>query len=191
MIKVLGNQTFYDISIQYFGTADYAFLIAVANKKSISSTLASGDELVLPNVPIIPEVIQFYKSRNIVPATGIKLQEDQELIKETGFVPTLERKNQNGLVKVKALNRQTFYDVSIQYYGTADYAFSIAYANQKSISSTLKSGDELVLPQNVKDEKAIQYYVARNIVPATGLTLQTPIVVSLDYELPGEFPLSF
>lgn len=190
-MKAKANQTFYDISIQYFGTADYAFDIALLNKRSIFSTLSNGEELKLPSLPIITEVVQYYQARAIMPATGIKLQPEVDLISETGSVIPLARKNQNGFKKIKVLNRQTFYDLSVQYFGTADFAFEIAFLNQKSISSTLTGGEELVLPMLTKDLKSLQYYDARNIIPATGLTIQPPSVATLEYEFPGEFPFSF
>lgn len=190
-MKAKANQTFYDISIQYFGTADYAFDIALLNQKSITSTISNGEELKLPSLPIITEVVQYFQARAIMPATGIKLQPEVDLISETGFVVPMVRKNQNGLEKVKVLNRQTFYDLSVQYFGTADYAFEIAFLNQKSVSSTLTGGEELVLPMFTKDLKALQYFAARNIIPATGLSIQPPFVAKLEYEFPGEFPFSF
>ncbi|MBA4133341.1 MAG: hypothetical protein C0525_01320 [Flavobacterium sp.] len=190
-MKVKANQTFYDISIQYFGTADYAFDIAAFNQKSISSTLSNGEELKLPSLPIITEVVQYYQARAILPATGIKLQPEVDLITEVGTAVPMVRKNQNGLKKVKVLKKQTFYDLSVQYFGTADYAFQIAFLNQKSVSTTLFGGEELVLPVLTKDIKALQYFTARNIIPATGLSIQPPFVAALEYEFPGEFPFSF
>ncbi len=92
---------------------------------------------------------------------------------------------------IKALSKQSFYDISIQYFGTADYAFAIAYGNQKSISDPLVVGQEIVLPELVKDTKVLQYYKARNIIPATGLS-DLPDLPILDYSFPqGEFPISF
>jgi hypothetical protein len=91
---------------------------------------------------------------------------------------------------IKALSKQTFYDISIQYYGTADYAFAIAFANKKSLSDVLSTGQELVLPELEKDAKVLQYYKARNIVPATGLNT-LPELPIINYEFPqGEFPIS-
>ena len=94
------------------------------------------------------------------------------------------------LMTIKALSKQTFYDISIQYFGTADYAFAIAYANQKSVSDALAIGELLVLPELSKDAKVLQYYKARNIIPATGLS-NLPELPIINYEFPqGEFPIS-
>lgn len=92
-------------------------------------------------------------------------------------------------MEVKVLSQQSFYDISIQYTGTVDNAFEIAYRNKRSTSDKLTTGELLQLPSTlIKDEKVLQYYKARNIVPATGnLNLTAP----LDYRFPqGEFPIS-
>lgn len=91
---------------------------------------------------------------------------------------------------IRALSKQTFYDISIQYFGTADYAFAIAHGNQKSVSDTLVVGQEIALPELIKDAKVLQYYKARNIIPATGLN-NLPELLFNNYEFPqGEFPIS-
>lgn len=91
---------------------------------------------------------------------------------------------------IKALSKQTFYDISIQYFGTADYTFAIAFSNQKSVSDFLVVGQEIVLPELAKDTKVLQYYKARNIIPATGLST-LPELPIINYEFPqGEFPIS-
>lgn len=94
------------------------------------------------------------------------------------------------MATVKVLALQSFYDISIYHTGTAENAFLIATANQKSITDILETGADVVIPSTViKDSKVLQYYAARTIIPATGLTNR----VSLgDYGFPeGEFPLSF
>lgn len=91
------------------------------------------------------------------------------------------------LMTIKALSKQTFYDISIQFFGTADYAFAIAHGNFKSVSDPLVVGEEITLPELGKEAKVLQYYKARNIIPATGLS----IVQVVNYEFPqGEFPIS-
>ncbi|MGV9003949.1 hypothetical protein [Flavobacterium sp.] len=91
---------------------------------------------------------------------------------------------------IKALSKQTFYDISIQYYGTADYAFAIAYANFKSVSDPLVVNQVLQLPDLPKEPKPLQYYKARNIIPATALS-NLPQKSLVNYEFPqGEIPIS-
>lgn len=94
-------------------------------------------------------------------------------------------------MKIKVLAKQTFYDISIQYFGTADYAFAIALENQKTIWSTLSINEELTLPDLKKETKTIQYYTARNIIPATAYKNVATAQI-MRYTFPqGEFPISF
>ena len=90
------------------------------------------------------------------------------------------------IMQIKVLSRQTIYDISIQYTGTADNAFSIAFANQISISDKLTTGQFLNIPDTlVKDDKVLQYFKARLIVPATAI-INTPSVFGFPE---GEFPI--
>lgn len=92
-------------------------------------------------------------------------------------------------MQIKVLSLQSIYDISIQYTGTVDNAFAIAKANQRSISDELTTSEVLIVPDSlVKDVKVLQYYKARNIVPATALINATTRVI---YGFPeGEFPIS-
>lgn len=73
-------------------------------------------------------------------------------------------------MKVKAL--QSWFDISILYTGTANNAFEIAKANNKSVTDDPKVNDEIIIPSEIKIEsKIIQYYNAREIEPATGLSI--------------------
>jgi hypothetical protein len=92
---------------------------------------------------------------------------------------------------VSVLSNQSIYDISIQVTGTADNAFLIAKANQIAVSDKLTNGQQLVIPNVItKDAKALQYYAARNIIPATGLNNRSQNQEI--YGFPeGEFPFSF
>lgn len=94
------------------------------------------------------------------------------------------------MATVKVLSLQSFYDISILYTGTAENAFFIATANRRSVTSNLATGEDIIIPADlVKDSKVLQYYTARNIIPATGLTNRISLGV---YGFPeGEFPFSF
>ena len=72
-IKVLPGQTFFDLSIQFTGSVDNAFKIAVANKRSISDNLQANESIIIPDsLPTSNKVIQYYQARTILPASGIK-----------------------------------------------------------------------------------------------------------------------
>lgn len=86
-IKVLHNQTIFDIAIQYFGTIDAAYDIALLNDISITDVLPVIFELLLPDNDYgFNEVVNYYKSNRITPATADK---DSYLISEYIFSQTL------------------------------------------------------------------------------------------------------
>lgn len=70
-IKVLHNQTIFDIAVQYFGTVDAAYDIAFLNDIGITDVLPVSLELRLPpNDYGFNEVVNYYKSNRITPATA-------------------------------------------------------------------------------------------------------------------------
>jgi hypothetical protein len=80
-------------------------------------------------------------------------------------------------MKVKTL--QSWYDISTQYTGTAENAFEIAKANNKSISDDPGVNDEIVIPSEIiKASRTIQYYEARKIEPATGLSISDLTIIT-------------
>jgi hypothetical protein len=73
---------------------------------------------------------------------------------------------------IKVLSVQSFFDISIQYTGSIDSAFTIAFANNRSISDDLIINESILIPLDlIASNKVLQYYSARAIIPATGLTL--------------------
>lgn len=72
-ITVLEGQSLFDISLQYTGNVYNIVAIAVANNRSITSTLAIGEKLILPEGLIYSDkTLQYFKDRNIIPATAYK-----------------------------------------------------------------------------------------------------------------------
>jgi hypothetical protein len=69
---------------------------------------------------------------------------------------------------VRAADRQTFYDLAIQYTGVAENAAAIALTNGRSPTDDLEAGEEMEIPDGlpVKQEIA-DYYAARKLIPAT------------------------
>lgn len=68
-ITVLNNQSVFDIAVRYSGSADAAFMIAVENNMSVTSTLTAGMELNIPNI-VRKDVAAYFNSRNHQPATA-------------------------------------------------------------------------------------------------------------------------
>lgn len=71
-ITVLHNQSFLDIAIQHTGSVFNAFSIAVSNGRAVSDVLIPGESLIIPDeVTNDDDVINYYQSKQLQPATGI------------------------------------------------------------------------------------------------------------------------
>ena len=81
MVTVLHNQSLFDISIRYTGTIENAFKIAVANGLSLTDELEPGAQLIIPEVEMNNDVVNYFAGKGIQPATG--LTENDLLIAQT------------------------------------------------------------------------------------------------------------
>ena len=82
MITVLNNQSLLDIAVQYTGTIENAFKIAVANGLSLTDELQPGAQLIIPSdVEMNSDVVSYFSGKGIQPATG--LTENDLLIAQT------------------------------------------------------------------------------------------------------------
>lgn len=71
-IIILHNQSILDISIQYTGSFNNAFQIAVANGKAVSDMLVSGATLDIPDdLEINNDVLNYYKAKSVKPSTSV------------------------------------------------------------------------------------------------------------------------
>lgn len=88
-IKVLNRQSILDISIQYTGDVQKCFDIAVANGMAVSDLLASGTSLTIPDeLGKNSDVINYYTSKMIKPATGTTLEQENQFpsLKGIGYM---------------------------------------------------------------------------------------------------------
>ncbi|MFC3158991.1 hypothetical protein SAMN05443633_107149 [Chryseobacterium arachidis] len=88
-IKVLNRQSILDISIQYTGDVQNCFAIAIANGMSVSDFLSSGLTLTIPDeLEKNIDVINYYASKKIKPATGATLEQENQLptLKGIGYM---------------------------------------------------------------------------------------------------------
>lgn len=78
-MKVLHNQSLLDLAIQHTGTAENAFAMALANGLSLTDDLTAGESLQLTAYGIQQnkEVLNYYQSKNIQPATAITAAVEQ------------------------------------------------------------------------------------------------------------------
>lgn len=88
-ITVLHNQSILDISIMHTGTVENAFRIAKANNIPLSEKLESGTSLLIPSDVLNDrDVLNYYKSRTIQPATA--LTEESEIVVEPRGIGYME-----------------------------------------------------------------------------------------------------
>ncbi|QIY83414.1 hypothetical protein HER18_07660 [Chryseobacterium sp. NEB161] len=71
IVTVLHKQSLLDIAIQHTGSVLNVFLIAQANGLAVSDELVAGSELTIPDVENNNDILNYYSSRAIQPATAI------------------------------------------------------------------------------------------------------------------------
>lgn len=77
-------------------------------------------------------------------------------------------------MKIIVLHNQSLLDLAIQHTGTAENAFALALANNKSLTGDLEAGESIELTAyGIQQNKDIlNYYTAKKLQPATGLSSQ-------------------
>ena len=69
-IVVLHHQSFLDLAIQHTGSVENAFLLALSNGKSLTDDLTAGEQLSLENAQNNKDILSYYQSKKLQPATG-------------------------------------------------------------------------------------------------------------------------
>lgn len=71
-IIIRNNQSLLDVAVQYRGTAEAAFEIALANNISITDDLTTGQELIIPNTRYYNKIVsEYYEGKGFLPATSV------------------------------------------------------------------------------------------------------------------------
>jgi hypothetical protein len=90
---------------------------------------------------------------------------------------------------VKAADRQTWYDLAIQYTGYAWNAVAIAAANGWSPETDLKVGQAVEIPDTLPVNRAVvEYYRANRIAPATAGQMTTTTTTPTPSPTPSPSP---
>jgi len=66
----------------------------------------------------------------------------------------------------EVLNGQTLFDIALQYCGSIEAAFDIASLNDMPVTSSLRPGETIRLP-DVANKRVVNYFKANGIKPAT------------------------
>ena len=70
-VKILPNQSLFDIAIQEYGSVEAVVAIAQSNDISVTEILIPGTEIKLPNdAPTNQDILNYYIQHNIIPATA-------------------------------------------------------------------------------------------------------------------------
>jgi hypothetical protein len=80
-VKVLNNQSLFDVAIQHAGAPEAAFVLARANGLSLTDELETGAYIETPNLDVSTSnsrVYDYYSNRKLFPATGITLEDIEE-----------------------------------------------------------------------------------------------------------------
>ena len=68
---ILHNQSFLDLAIQHTGSVENAFVLALQNGKSLTDDLVAGEQLYLENTKNNQDILSYYQSKKLQPATGV------------------------------------------------------------------------------------------------------------------------
>lgn len=74
---ILHNQSFLDLAIQHTGSVENAFLLALQNGKSLTDNLVGGEQLSLKNTKNNKDILSYYQSKKLQPATAITEMNNQ------------------------------------------------------------------------------------------------------------------
>lgn len=83
-MKALSGQSVFDLSVQSSGSIEAAVELAVMNGLSLSDGLEAGVTLIEPSI-ISSQIVGYYGSRGIMPATAISTQTDTPATSDLGI----------------------------------------------------------------------------------------------------------
>lgn len=87
-VRVLHNQSLFDIAIQEYGTIEAAFDLALANDMNVTDTLIPGQVLKIPVLRVEDrDIAQYFKSRKIYPSTALPLINESDVEEYFGSLP--------------------------------------------------------------------------------------------------------
>lgn len=85
-IKVLSGQSLFDIAVQYTGDATNTYLIAQVNSKAVTDVLTANEIITIPDgLQMGSRELKYLAGLEILPATGITIDQDSVLIPELGI----------------------------------------------------------------------------------------------------------
>ena len=77
MITVLHNQSLLDLALQHTGGIESIFELAVLNGKSVTDDMTAGASLLVEEATTNKDILAYYTSKNIQPATAFTKADEQ------------------------------------------------------------------------------------------------------------------
>lgn len=89
-VTALLLQTWFDLANQYTGSVDNAYLIALANSRSVTDEITPGENILIPNeVAVFQKAVAFLQGKKVAPATGAR-QADLDILNPILGIGTME-----------------------------------------------------------------------------------------------------
>ena len=76
-------------------------------------------------------------------------------------------------------NRQTLFDIAVQYCGDREAAFQIADINNLSLTEDLVAGSVIEVPQAI-NQRVVNYYQINGVKPATAVNTTVNNIITND-----------
>lgn len=166
-VAVFNGQCLQDIAIREMGGLEGIFLIAGVNGISITQAV-ENTELEIPKKYINERISLYYLKNKIENATAETVITVFKLGAITLESKNIEEKEQKG--EVIAMVNQNLQDLSIETTGTLESIFELALLNGLKITEKPVAGKRYNAEFAEKENDIVNYYIAKGIKPATGLS---------------------
>ena len=83
-------------------------------------------------------------------------------------------------MKLRVLDRQSIFDLAVQALGSVEAAFALALENGLSLTEDLTAGQPVIIAGE-KSKAIADYYTAKQLKPATGITLEEQKQEGIDF----------
>ena len=82
---ILHHQSLLDLAIQHTGSVENAFILALQNGKSLTDDLVAGEQLSLKNTKNNKDILNYYQSKKLQPATAVTQLPEIERLEGIGY----------------------------------------------------------------------------------------------------------
>lgn len=84
---ILHHQSLLDLAIQYTGSVENAFDLALQNNRSLTDDLEAGEsiQLIAYGIQQNKDILNYYTAKNIQPATAVIILPEEERLEGIGY----------------------------------------------------------------------------------------------------------